>query len=396
MVGPVKYDKRERTLEVGGRKYRYSSIDYEGSVARFYIDADELASVDGLQLAYIPKHVAIETNVRHKLPLVTDLKLFRMKASFSLYFRVWSYPVDSRVFLRFLAELLESKGWQVSKRHTDMLEALFEGDYWVAELIHGIQDIMMGVDRYLEEVVYKQRAEVAERLRQIQNMAGIMIAQTLSLKGPFAMIVSSLYPAAVAKILYGMGIVKADEKLSQQILGEFQEHEDSVNKTLQLLGLTKYMNGCAVLTDLGSMAARAIVKAMASQRPVARQQTPFIKASEVLHHVVNNIRSMAAQHSPSLRRLKNTKQYKTRLDEIGKKIETLTFPHIIALMNIAMRNNLGNIFQDEVRELVQLGLVSYKLKLRPLGIWVVKLVKSFTMKKQNRRWEELWKLNMNT
>ncbi|MEM1948303.1 MAG: hypothetical protein QW240_06175 [Candidatus Caldarchaeum sp.] len=111
---------------------------------------------------------------------------------------------------------------------------------------------------------------------------------------------------------------------------------------------------------------------------------------ELLSYVRRNIRSVGAQHSPSIRKTKNRRIYMDKLRMVEEKAERLTLAHIVVLTNLHMVRDLGDILAFEEDELAKLGLISSQGRIRPHGMLVIRLVKNFTQRMMGTIWEKVW------
>lgn len=116
----------------------------------------------------------------------------------------------------------------------------------------------------------------------------------------------------------------------------------------------------------------------------------MINPIELLSYVRKNIRSVAAQHSQSIKRLKGKKNYGHMLRIIEEKAEKLTFAHVMVLLNLQLGKDLYDIFAHERDELVKMGMISKHGRLRPQGQWITKLVKNFTENVMGMSWQRVW------
>lgn len=81
-----------------------------------------------------------------------------------------------------------------------------------------------------------------------------------------------------------------------------------------------------------------------------------------------------------------------KLRMVEGKAERLTLAHIIVLTNLQMGRDLDDIFAFEKDELARPGLISSRGRIRPQGMWIIKLVKNFTQRMMGPSWERVWTL----
>ncbi|MEM0444085.1 MAG: hypothetical protein QXJ73_08000 [Candidatus Caldarchaeum sp.] len=392
LFGPIKLEVekrwREKRLVIKGRWYGCLGDSDDGGV--FEVGLDSLLEAGNLHTGHIPKNVIIRSRMSRQ-PLQLNFYFTRKDVFISAWVANWPYLADSSVFIERVSVLLNNAGWKITAKYEDQFKALLNGGgHSFRGIVSEINQVMEEAKKSLEEENSRLRSYVEGWVKWLQNITGREVAEASSLTGPLKIAVSVLYPAAIAEILFGLGYYNVSFNVASAILKPFSEHKELALSTLKELGIIRFEDGKPVPTPLWRVVAEVIAKAATSRSRPAYTKKRLPNPIELLSFVRRNIRSVAAQHSPSIRKTKNMKLYMDKLRMVEEKAERLTLAHIIVLTNLHMGRDLDDIFAFEKDELAKLGLISSRGRIRPQGMWVIRLVKNFTENVMQTSWQKVW------
>ncbi|MEM4287699.1 MAG: hypothetical protein QXV97_02690, partial [Candidatus Caldarchaeum sp.] len=356
----------------------------------FEVGLDSLLEAGNLHTGHIPKNVIIRSRMsRH--PLQLNLYFTRKDVFISAWVANWPHLADPKVFIERVSVLLNNAGWKITAKHEDQFKALLDGGgHSFRGIVSEINQVVEEAKKSLEEEDSRLRSYVEGWVKWLQNITGREVAEAPSLTGPLKVAVSALYPAAIAEIIFGLGYYNVSFNVASAILKPFSEHKQLALSTLKQLGIIRFEDGKPVPTPFWRVVAKVIGKAATSRNPPAYTKKRLPNPIELLSYIRRNIRSVAAQHSPSIRKTKNMKLYMDKLRMVEEKARRLTLAHIVVLTNLHMGRDLDDIFAFEKDELARLGLISGRGRIRPQGMLVIRLVKNFTQRMMGTSWEKVW------
>ena len=251
-----------------------------------------------------------------------------------------------------------------------------------------IGDLAAGIVR----TIYEVNEWAIEKERKLQNYAlrlkdelttinGEQVVRRLNLKGVAKWIIGALNSTDIAYILLGARFLQAPNAIIERLFKEMVPDPKPSILRLKRLGMIYEENGLwfsKIGEKLGDMLYQAYSKAsrMPHQRglPVTRYFAPA-----ALLHISRNLPSFAINKSKTLK----SKRKKARFFQFINKqfLKKLNFIHLSVVMGISLGQLPPiDLIEREIEQLIDLGVISTNLKLKPYGRWIATLLKGFSRK----------------
>ena len=365
--------------EEGERSYELR--DPEGEVLKLIRDVKfrEIPKKLTISCDYVARKIKFNDGPRMYFTINRDS--FRCSICFEKYN---SLLEQSEYFTR-LSRMLEDLRYDVKQvKHNGK---------WLEVQIAPMQDYRIGdLAAEIVRTIYEVNEWAIEEERELQNYAlrlrdelttisGEHVVRQLNLKGVAKWIIGALNSTDITYILLGARLLRAPNTIVERVFKELVPDSKPTIQKLKCLGVIYEENGLRfskIGGNLSDMLRQAYGEV--SRKPYQRE-LPVTRyfAPAALLYISRNLLSFAINKSKTLKSKRKKAGFFQFINE--QLFKKLNFVHLSVIMGISLGQLPPiDLIEREIEQLIDLGVISTNLKLKPYGRWIAALLKGFSRK----------------
>lgn len=278
--------------------------------------------------------------------------------------------------LRYDAKQVKYDGEWLEARITPMQS------WWIGDLTAEIMNTVYEVNEWAIEEERKLQNYALKLKDELTAISGEQIVGRLNLKGVAKWIIGALNSTDITYILLGTRLIKAPDAIVKRVFGELVPDPKPSILKLERLGMIYEEENSLRFSRIGKRLSEILYQAYSKPSKMPHQRRSPVTsnfAPAALLYISRNLLSLAINKSKTLKSgRKKARFFRFINEQLFKK---LNFIHLSVVMGIALGQLPPiDLIEREVEQLIDLGVISTNLKLRPYGRWIATLLKGFSRK----------------
>jgi len=362
-------------------EHSYELRDSEGEVLKLIRD---------VKFREMPKKLTISCDyIAHKIKFndgpYMHFTINRDSFRCSIYFENYNSLLEQSEYFTRLSRMLEDLRYDVKqvKHNGKWLEVQIAPmrDYRIGDLAAEIVRTIYEVNEWAIEEE-RELQNYALRLRdELTTIGGEHVVRQLNLKGVAKWIIGALDSTDIAYILLGAKLLDAPNAVIEKVFKELVPDPKPTIQKLKRLGVIHEENGLR-FSEIGEKLSDMMCQVYGKASSMPHQRGLWVTrhfAPAALLYISRNLPPFAINKSKILKsKHKKARFFQFINEQLFKK---LNFVHLSVIMGISLRQLPPiDLIEREIEQLIDLGVISTNLKLKPYGRWIATLLKGFSRK----------------
>jgi len=380
----VKLDRKSGDFKIGKLVFKAQKYD-----SKYHVyDQDRLlGALEEVRFDELPDDVVVRASpqISQSFQALKGLSLKITREGLEAFFSVdeWAETlVDPVEFAHMLETTLRENGFDVNAANMYTYSAKYADERFeaIGHVIQRLNSTISHVSWSAAEGERSRQAVVDGWVSRLEVVDGRLLAGRRDVYGVARWLTTPLTSQDITYILFHSipPSFNLGERIAKAIVRRLVDNmNESLDKLIKLGLIKTEKDSGLVYTPAGSALKRLLEKIVSGEAvPVRRGPEPRYDPIQLLYYIGRNFAPLALQRSSKLRGNK-----RGLYSYVEKMLQELTFIHVAAVTSIYVNIYVPRTILSETQEeLVRLGFISHRMKIKPFGEWLATLTKGYLRK----------------